>query len=121
MRNKLGLTEDAQALTALEKNIKSALESGAITKEQANEARKFALLGGKPGSDNEYAARSAMMRLYQARYTTQFGLKPNAPSFEKFLRDNMADYNALLYGIAAGAISPTSGNLGMVTGVTRVD
>ena len=121
MRNKLGLTEDAQALTALEKNIKSALESGAITKEQANEARKFALLGGKPGSDNEYAARSAMMRLYQARYTTQFGLKPNAPSFEKFLRDNMADYNALLYGIAAGAISPTSSNSGMVTGVTRVN
>lgn len=122
MRNKLGLTENTQTLTALEKNIKSALESGAITEEQANQARKFALLGGKPGSDNEYAARSAMMRLYQARYTTQFGgLKPNAPSFEKFLQDNMADYNALLYGIAAGAISSTSSNSEMITGMKRVD
>ncbi len=121
MRNKLGLGEDTQTLTALEKNIKSALASGAITQEQANQARKFALLGGKPGRDNAPAARRAMMNLYLARYKTQFGMKRNAPSFEKFLQDNMADYNALLYGVAAGAIFPTSSDSEMITGMKRVD
>ena len=106
VKSKLGLDVDVKSATALQRNIETALAAGAITSEQANEARRYALLGGKQGSDKGFSARSQMIRLYlQDRRVMGAAsniIKEDAPSFTAWLLEprNAATLNSLLGGAA---------------------
>ncbi len=108
VKSKLGLDVDVKSATALQRNIETALAAGAITPEQANEARRYALLGGKQGSDKGFSARSQMIGLYlrDKRVMGAAGktIKENAPSFTAWLAEpsNAATLNSLLGGAVLG-------------------
>jgi hypothetical protein len=104
VKSKLGLDVDVKSATALQRNIETALAAGAITPEQANEARRYALLGGKQGSDKGFSARSQMIGLYlkdrRVMGAASKVMKKDAPSFTAWLLEprNAATLNSLLGG-----------------------
>ena len=72
-----------------------------------NEARRYALMGGKPGSDKSFSARSSMVGLYlkdrEVISATGTSIKRDALSFTEWLRqkDKAQDLQTITSGLGS--------------------